>query len=433
MNKKITVNLAVSIAIIAMTVTFVITMLVSMRMFDNSVNSVRAKEVMYNKVAEIDKSLRDNYYGEINNNTLNDMLSAGYLAGINDKNAVYYTAKQYTELQGVLSGQVIGIGADTVKDASGYARIIRVYKDSPAAGAGLEKNWFITHIGEVDVKTLSQSQITAQLRGEEGTNLTLTVTNLFGEEQTITVQRRQYEMTTVEYTVPENQVIGYLKINTFNSNTAQEVKSAIEEMQKAERPVQALVIDLRNNTGASLDDAMSVIDVLCPVGPIASQQNKDGSVKVLTTSDNQSVELPMVMLVNNNTAYGAELLASSIRNFDKGRIVGVQTAGKGTIQCTPVALSDGSAIVYTIGLLLDKNSETFDGVGLSPDVEIALLPDEETNFYTLTIQSDSQIVKAFATAETLLGRTDTNIITDPLQEQPATSDASVSDAAQPEA
>ena len=104
-----------------------------------------------------------------------------------------------------------------------------------------------------------------------------------------------------------------------------------------------VVFDVRNNTGGNLTNAMHVIDYLCPVGPIASQQNKDGTVTTLETSDASEVELPMVVLVNGNTSYAAELFATSIREFEKGRVVGTRTAGKGTIQCRPVALSDGSA------------------------------------------------------------------------------------------
>ena len=114
MNKKITVNLALAIAIIAMTVTFVITMLLSMNLFDRTVSNVRAKEVMYNKVAEIDKNVRANYYGEINNDSLYDYMCAGYIAGIGDKNATYYTAKQYLELQGIQNGQVILLCASVI-------------------------------------------------------------------------------------------------------------------------------------------------------------------------------------------------------------------------------------------------------------------------------------------------------------------------------
>ena len=402
MNKKITVNLALAIAIIAMTVTFVITMLLSMNLFDRTVSNVRAKEVMYNKVAEIDKNVRANYYGEINNDSLYDYLCAGYIAGIGDKNATYYTAKQYLELQNIRSGQVIGVGVDVVMDTSGYARVVRCYAGSPAAQAGVEKNWFITKIDENDVKRLSLTQVNSLLRGEEGTTVTLTVLSAAGEEQTIELQRRIYDMPSIEYAIPSGKTTGYIQIVNFNSNTAEEVQAAIDAMRASETPIDSLVLDVRNTTTGELADVMDVIDLLCPVGPIASQQNKDGSVTVLDTSDSDEVDLPMAVLVNGGTSYTGELFAVSIREFGKGRVVGTQTAGKGTIQCTPVTLSDGSAISYTVGVLLDKEGNSFDGTGVAPDVEISLKPDEEANFYSFTVDTDPQITKALEAVTALV-------------------------------
>ena len=402
MNKKITVNLALAIAIIAMTVTFVITMLLSMNLFDRTVSNVRAKEVMYNKVAEIDKNVRANYYGEINNDSLYDYLCAGYLAGIGDKNATYYTAKQYLELQNIRSGQVIGVGVDVVMDTSGYARVVRCYAGSPAAQAGVEKNWFITKIDENDVKRLSLTQVNSLLRGEEGTTVTLTVLSATGEEQTIELQRRTYDMPSIEYTIPSGKTTGYIQIVNFNSNTAEEVQAAIDAMRASETPINSLVFDVRNTTTGELADVMDVIDLLCPVGPIASQQNKDGSVTVLDTSGSDEVDLPMAVLVNGSTSYTGELFAVSIREFGKGKVVGTQTAGKGTIQCTPVTLSDGSAISYTVGILLDKEGNSFDGTGVTPDVEISLKPDEEANFYSFTVDTDPQITKALEAVTALV-------------------------------
>ena len=118
MNKKITVNLAVAIAILAMTVTFVVTMILSTQIFNSTVSSVRQKQVMYNNIAEIDKAVRAKYYGEINDTTLYDMMGAGYMAGIGDANALYYTAAQYTEYKGIQSGKVVGVGVDVVGTSS---------------------------------------------------------------------------------------------------------------------------------------------------------------------------------------------------------------------------------------------------------------------------------------------------------------------------
>ena len=142
-----------------MTVTFVVTMILSTQIFNSTVSSVRQKQVMYNNIAEIDKAVRANYYGEINDTTLYDMMGAGYMAGIGDANAVYYTAAQYTEYKGIQSGQVVGVGVDVVKDTTtGNARVVRVYTDSPAQQAGFEKNWMITRIGETDVRIINSAK-----------------------------------------------------------------------------------------------------------------------------------------------------------------------------------------------------------------------------------------------------------------------------------
>lgn len=405
MNKKISVNLAVAIAIIAMTVTFSVTMLLSMRMFDKTVSSVREKEIMYNKLAEIDKSVRAGYYGEINEDTLNDMLGAAYMAGIGDKYAQYYSAKQYTDWKEIQSGKVIGIGVDIVRDTSGYARITRVYTDSPAGQAGLAKNQFITRIGDTDVRTLSLTQTRSLLRGEAGTSVSLTVLDqATGTEQPLEIQHSQYDRPTVFWEVPEGKNVGYVQITTFGENTATELTAAAEAMLALETPVQALVIDVRGNDGGSLDYAMDTIDALCPVGPIASRQNKDGTTKLLDTSDNKEIDLPVAVLVNGSTAAGAELFATSVRDFGKGRIVGTTTAGKGMIVCDPEAKSDGSAIAYSIATLLTKNGESFEGTGVKPDVEVILTTDEEANLYNFTVDSDPQIIKAFEATASLLNK-----------------------------
>ena len=145
MSKKISLGVAATIAIIAMAVTFSLTMVVSMKMFNTTVSSVKNKERQYNKLSEIDRFVRSEEFFTIDEDTLNDRLAAGYMNGINDKYAVYYTAKEYSEKQAVEKGTLTGIGVAVVNDASsGYARIIRLYDNSPAAEAGMQVGGFIT-------------------------------------------------------------------------------------------------------------------------------------------------------------------------------------------------------------------------------------------------------------------------------------------------
>ncbi len=131
MNRKISVGMTVTIVILAMTVTFSITMLLAMRLFDRTVTSVKEKESMYNKVAEVDRYVRANDYYDIDETMLYDRLTAGYLLGTGDKYARYYTASAYTDLLNAQSGKLIGIGVELAIDQSGYAKVTKVYDESP--------------------------------------------------------------------------------------------------------------------------------------------------------------------------------------------------------------------------------------------------------------------------------------------------------------
>ena len=176
MNRKISVGMAVTIVILAMTVTFSITMLIAMRLFDSTVSSVKEKESMYNKVAEVDRYVRSNDYYTIDETVLYDRLTAGYLLGTGDKYARYYTANAYTELMNQQSGKVMGIGVELGMDQTGYARVTRVYEDSPAQEAGIVVGDYITAIDGTDVKSLSGvgCRRSPALQGEAGTIVNVT-------------------------------------------------------------------------------------------------------------------------------------------------------------------------------------------------------------------------------------------------------------------
>ncbi len=428
MNKKISVNLALAIAIIAMTVTFSVTMILSQQMFNKTVASVREKEIMYDNLAEIDRAVRNDYYGEINDETLYDMIATGYMAGIGDTNARYYTAAQYLEYLNIRTGAVVGVGVDVVKDSTtNYARVIRVYADSPAEEAGITRNWYITKIDGASVQSMSADRVASLLSGEAGTSVTLTALNVTAEEQTVTIQRRQYDTPSIEWQMLGSDGIGYVRIVNFVDSTNEELSEAIDEMKAGEGGLAALIVDVRNNTGGTLDNAVEVIDALCPVGPIASRLNSDDTKDLIATSDVNEIDVPVVVLTNGSTAAGAELLAASVRDFDKGRIVGTVTAGKGSIQCDPVRLSNGAAVSYTVGMLLTGKEESFNGTGVLPDVEIALKADEERNFYDLTPETDTQVIKAVETANALLNRAPST--SDESSSEPESTSASTSQSA----
>lgn len=396
--------MAATIAIIAMAVTFSLTMVVSMKMFNTTVSSVKNKERQYNKLSEIDRFVRAGEYFTIDEDTLNDRLAAGYMNGINDKYAVYYTAKEYSEKQSVEKGTLTGIGVAVVNDtSSGYARIIRLYDNSPAAEAGMQVGGFITAINDESTRNItSTARLTSKLLGEEGTTTTITYLTPDRQEQQLNLVHSNYKTPSIYTRQMVADTCGYIRIDAFNSGTASEFKAAVDEL--LQQGANSLVFDLRDNNGENLNAALVAADYCVPSGEIAKQQDKDGNVTVLRMSDETKINVPIVCLVNGSTAGSAELFANALRKMAGATLVGTKTAGKGVVLSDAQSFSDGSAAYITVGLLLDNEDQTWNEEGLRPDIDAALSVDEQNAYYDYTLDTDPQISKAVNAATALAGQ-----------------------------
>ena len=404
MSKKISLGVAATIAIIAMAVTFSLTMVVSMKMFNTTVSSVKNKERQYNKLSEIDRFVRAGEYFTIDEDTLNDRLAAGYMNGINDKYAVYYTAKEYSEKQSVEKGTLTGIGVAVVNDtSSGYARIIRLYDNSPAAEAGMQVGGFITAINDESTRNItSTARLTSKLLGEEGTTTTITYLTPDRQEQQLNLVHSNYKTPSIYTRQMVADTCGYIRIDAFTSGTASEFKAAVDEL--LQQGANSLVFDLRDNTGENLNAALVAADYCVPSGEIAKQQDRDGNVTVLRMSDETEINVPIVCLVNGSPAGSAELFANALRKMAGATLVGTQTAGKGVVMSDAQSFSDGSAAYITVGLLLDNEDQTWNEEGLRPDIDAALSVDEQNAYYDYTLDTDPQISKAVNAATALAGQ-----------------------------
>lgn len=404
MSKKISLGVAATIAIIAMAVTFSLTMVVSMKMFNTTVSSVKNKERQYNKLSEIDRFVRAGEYFTIDEDTLNDRLAAGYMNGINDKYAAYYTAKEYSEKQSVEKGTLTGIGVAVVNDtSSGYARIIRLYDNSPAAEAGMQVGGFITAINDESTRNItSTARLTSKLLGEEGTTTTITYLTPDRQEQQLNLVHSNYKTPSIYTRQMVADTCGYIRIDAFTSGTASEFKAAVDEL--LQQGANSLVFDLRDNTGENLNAALVAADYCVPSGEIAKQQDRDGNVTVLRMSDETKINVPIVCLVNGSTAGSAELFANALRKMAGATLVGTKTAGKGVVLSDAQSFSDGSAAYITVGLLLDNEDQTWNEEGLRPDIDAALSVDEQNAYYDYTLDTDPQISKAVNAATALAGQ-----------------------------
>lgn len=394
MSKKVSLGVAATVTLIAMAVTFSMTMTVSMNMFNNTVSSVKNKERMYNKLSEVDRYVRANEYFDINDDTLNDTIASGYMLGISDRYARYYSAKAYSERVGLANGRLMGIGVAVVKDpSSGYARIIRVYDNTPATNVGLEVGGFITAIGDTSTRSMSDTAaMTSALLGEEGSTVNIKYLTPLREEQSFEITHANYTTSSISTVRLMDNGVGYLRIDSFTSGTAVEFRNAVNSLTN--QGATSLIFDLRDNSGENLNAALVATDYCVPSGLIAQSQDKGGNVADLRMSDENEITLPMVCLVNGSTASGAELFANALRKMAGATIVGSTTAGKGVLLSDPQSLSDGSAVVITVGILLDNEGKNWNGTGLTPDVDASLTNDEQSSYYDFTVDNDPQITKA---------------------------------------
>lgn len=394
MSKKVSLGVAATVTLIAMAVTFSMTMTVSMNMFNNTVSSVKNKERMYNKLSEVDRYVRANEYFDINDDTLNDTIASGYMLGISDRYARYYSAKAYSERVGLANGRLMGIGVAVVKDpSSGYARIIRVYDNTPATNVGLEVGGFITAIGDTSTRSMSDTAaMTSALLGEEGSIVSIKYLTPLREEQSFEITHANYTTPSISTVRLMDNGVGYLRIDSFTSGTAVEFRNAVNSLTN--QGATSLIFDLRDNSGENLNAALVATDYCVPSGLIAQSQDKGGNVTDLRMSDENEITLPMVCLVNGSTASGAELFANALHKMAGATIVGSTTAGKGVLISDPQSLSDGSAVVITVGILLDNEGKNWNGTGLTPDVDASLTNDEQSSYYDFTVDNDPQITKA---------------------------------------
>lgn len=394
MSKKVSLGVAATVTLIAMAVTFSMTMTVSMNMFNNTVSSVKNKERMYNKLSEVDRYVRANEYFDINDDTLNDTIASGYMLGISDRYARYYSAKAYSERVGLANGRLMGIGVAVVKDpSSGYARIIRVYDNTPATNVGLEVGGFITAIGDTSTRSMSDTAtMTSALLGEEGSTVNIKYLTPLREEQSFEIIHANYTTPSISTVRLMDNGVGYLRVDSFTSGTAVEFRNAVNSLTN--QGATSLIFDLRDNSGENLNAALVATDYCVPSGLIAQSQDKGGNVTDLRMSDENEITLPMVCLVNGSTASGAELFANALHKMAGATIVGSTTAGKGVLLSDPQSLSDGSAVVITVGILLDNEGKNWNGTGLTPDVDASLTNDEQSSYYDFTVDNDPQITKA---------------------------------------
>ncbi len=350
---------------------------------------------MYSKIAEVDQVVRQHYYTSIDDRTIVDGVSTGYINAIGDTEARYYKASEVTALQNLSKGKLIGIGIDVQKDVSGYFKVVKVDKNSPADIAEMKKGDMITSINDISIMANNVKEVKEMLTGAEGVAIKIDYLR-DGEEKTANITFSLYDIPSISYSLEGS--VGYIKISTFAEKTASEVDYALKNL--ISQGATSFVIDLRLNQSKEFKFAAEVADIFVKEGTTMYAQYIDDSKKVLYTSDKESVSQPVSIIVNETTGYAAEMFAVILKDISGSKLVGTKTMGKCTIQ-TLYRLSDGSGIEITTARLVPVSTPDYHGTGLVPDYEKALSKEQEMNFYDLTIMTDPQITRAFEVAQNM--------------------------------
>ncbi len=387
MNKKVSLGLTISIAALAAAMTFIITLFFSLRHFNEQVQSVKEKAAKYERLEAVDSYVRQNFYQELDEEAVMDGMLKGYMSGLHDRYSHYMTAEEYKELQQTESGKTVGIGVTVTVDEEGYIHILEVEKNSPAESAGFQPNDRVIAVDGEDVLAIGFEEATNRVKGEEGTTVVLTIRR-DGKDRDYSVIRKTFDVTTVEGRLFGGG-IGYISISNFRENTPAQFRQVMEDL--IANGAKSLIFDVRDNGGGLLRSLEEMLDPMLPEGVIAVATYQDGSTETAVYSDAEEMDLPMVVLVNENSASAAELFAASLKDFDKATLVGTTTFGKGIMQVT-TALEDGGGLTLTIATYQTTRSDCYHGVGVEPDIQVPA--GEDTDIDDVDPATDPQLAKA---------------------------------------
>ena len=389
MNKKISLGAVIALMAITAAITVSITYTVAMKVFNQRVYSVAERQNMYNKISEIDQKMRQNYLGTIDEEQLRTVLAEGYVSGIGDEYCRYLTAEEYNAELEEENGISYGIGIEVNKTLEGNILIYSVNENSPAAKAGVKAGDIITRVGSDKVSVMGYSEAVAQLSSVSESKAVFTVRRS-GEELSFEITKAKYERVDVSFRAIDK--VGYIYIRRFSANTCDQFENAISELIGL--GCQGFVFDVRDNSGGQLSSVCEVLDALLPTGSLVRTTDKAGNVTEDYISDAKELAMPMVVIVNEETASAAELFAATLRDRKEVKLVGSQTVGKGTLQKN-FPLSDGSAVSITVATFAPPISDSFDKVGLVPDFPVQMT-ETGGSFHLLDENTDNQLSTAIS-------------------------------------
>lgn len=354
------------------------------------------KEFM--KLLQIKSILTQRYLTEVDPDTLYDGAFKGMAASLNDPYTVYMTEKEYQDFMTETTGNYAGIGLVVSADENGNIRVVSPIKGSPAEAAGVKASDIIIAVDDKPVSGKDLDAAVAMMKGPAGTMVKVTVTRE-GVDQPISfnIKRDIIKLKTVSYEKLEDD-IGYIRLTMFDEHTDEDFSNAVKKLKS--QNVKGIIIDLRDNPGGLLDVCVNIADEILPKGTIVYTEDRNGK-REYSYSDDRSLGLPLVVLVNGGSASASEILSGAIKDNGAGTLVGTKTFGKGLVQ-TMYKFDDGSGLKYTIAKYYTPKGTDIQGKGIAPDIVVEL-PKEVAQMTDIPRDKDTQLQKAIEVLKQKMG------------------------------
>ncbi len=384
------------IMIIALTIfiTFMVTSISLYTYFTKNPLAISSSSSESTKLAtklEKYKEIINKYYlGEVDENKLQEGAIKGYIEGLDDPYTEYISKEDMDSYLDDTMGNFVGIGIYMIKNTqSDRIQVLSTIKGSPAEKAGIQAGDLIISVDGIEYKADDMTTASNNIKGEEGTSVTVEI--LRGAQNLkFYIKREKVKVNQVEGKVLSDN-IGYIKFTSFDETTAEDFKAKYEELAK--QNIKSLIIDLRNNGGGIVDQALEIADYMTDKDSVLLYEvDKNNKETVKKAKEDAIINMPIIILTNENTASASEILAGALKDLGKAKTVGTTTYGKGVIQQI-LKLNDGSGLKITIEEYQTPNRNKINKVGIEPDEKVEL-PETVTNPLIVKENEDTQLQKA---------------------------------------
>lgn len=332
-------------------------------------NNKSATEASLSKLSSLESIIDLYYLDKVDNKKLEEGIYKGLFSGLDDPYSVYYTADEYAKLQEDIDGVFVGMGAYVSQNTeTGIIIVTKAFDNLPAKKAGIKDGDIIYKVEDKEVTGEDVDKVVSMIKGKENTKVKLTIYRQ-SEKKYIDVEitRAKVEVPSIEAKMlNKKKGIAYIQIVEFQENTYKQFASAIEKLKK--QGMKSVIFDVRNNPGGRYDIVCQILDDLLPEGTLVSTKDKYGKEEK-QTSDAKALNMPMVVIQNENSASASEIFAGAIQDFKAGTIIGTRSFGKGIVQ-QMWPLNDGSAIKLTVEKYYTPSGKNIHGKGITPDVEV---------------------------------------------------------------